>query len=53
MPMFDADGDFLTGGYGDAAAEAAMAWVWTWQCAPKARIISGGRIHPESCRLFR
>src|SRR4249919_1561423 len=20
---------------------------WFWQCAPKARIISGGRIHPE------
>ena len=24
-----------------------------WQCAPKARIISGGGIHPESCRLIR
>jgi hypothetical protein len=24
-----------------------------WQCAPKARIISGGRIHTESCRLIR
>jgi hypothetical protein len=22
-----------------------------WQCAPKARIISGGRFHPESCRF--
>jgi hypothetical protein len=25
----------------------------SWQCAPKARIISGGGIHPESCRLIR
>ena len=24
-----------------------------WQCAPKAGIISGGRFHPESCRLIR
>src|SRR5262249_17361800 len=24
-----------------------------WQCASKARIISGGRFHPESCRLIR
>jgi hypothetical protein len=23
-----------------------------WPCAPKARIISGGRFHPESCRLI-
>ena len=23
------------------------------QCAPKARTTSGGRFHPESCRLFR
>ena len=30
-----------------------LALVWNWQCAPKARIISGGRIHPESCRLIR
>jgi len=22
------------------------------QCAPKARITSGGRFHPESCRLI-
>jgi hypothetical protein len=27
--------------------------VRCWQCAPKARIISGGGIHPESCRLIR
>jgi hypothetical protein len=27
--------------------------VGLWQCAPKARIISGGGIHPESCRLIR
>ena len=31
----------------------AGAFVCTWQCAPKARIISGGGIHPESCRLIR
>jgi tripartite-type tricarboxylate transporter receptor subunit TctC len=24
-----------------------------WPCAPKARITSGGRFHPESCRLIR
>jgi hypothetical protein len=28
-------------------------YVAIWQCAPKARIISGGRFHPESCRLIR
>jgi len=22
------------------------------QCAPKARVTSGGRFHPESCRLI-
>jgi len=27
--------------------------VLSWQCAPKARITSGGRFHPESCRLIR
>ena len=27
--------------------------VIPWQCASKARIISGGRFHPESCRLIR
>jgi protease II len=26
--------------------------VLYWRCAPKARITSGGRIHPESCRLI-
>ena len=26
--------------------------VWQWQCAPKARITSGGGIHPENCRLI-
>lgn len=25
----------------------------TIQCAPKARTTSGGRFHPESCRLLR
>ena len=29
------------------------AYVRYWQCASKARIISGGRFHPESCRLIR
>jgi hypothetical protein len=29
------------------------ALVRFWQCAPEARIISGGGIHPESCRLIR
>src|SRR5262249_59024613 len=24
-----------------------------WPCAPKARITSGGRFHPDSCRLVR
>jgi hypothetical protein len=28
------------------------AYVRSWQCAPKARITSGGRFHPESCRLI-
>jgi hypothetical protein len=23
-----------------------------WLCAPKARITSGGRFHPDSCRLI-
>src|SRR5450759_5864239 len=27
-------------------------YVAYWQCAPKARITSGGRFHPESCRLI-
>ena len=29
-----------------------VRYVGEWQCAPKARIISGGRFHPESCRLI-
>jgi hypothetical protein len=36
-----------------AALKAPTSIVSNWQCAPKARIISGGRIHPESCRLIR
>jgi hypothetical protein len=24
-----------------------------WPCAPRARIICGGRFHPENCRLIR
>ena len=39
--------------------EATSVWyrslarnVWKWQCAPKARITSGGGFHPESCRLI-
>jgi ABC-type uncharacterized transport system substrate-binding protein len=27
--------------------------VASWQCAPRARITSGGRFHTESCRLIR
>jgi hypothetical protein len=27
-------------------------YVGLWQCTPKALITSGGRIHPESCRLI-
>jgi hypothetical protein len=27
-------------------------YVSRWLCAPKARIISGGGFHPESCRLI-
>jgi len=26
--------------------------VQAWRCAPKARITSGGGIHPENCRLI-
>jgi transposase len=37
----------------DESGVARAADVRKWQCAPKARIISGGRIHPESCRLIR
>ena len=48
------------GSLDDAACDAAayrlldccFALVCYWQCAPKARITSGGRIHPESCRLI-
>jgi hypothetical protein len=29
-----------------------LHWIVYWQCAPKARITSGGRFHPESCRLI-
>ena len=28
------------------------AYVIPYRCAPKARITSGGRFHPESCRLI-
>jgi hypothetical protein len=34
-------------------AADVMLLVGKWLCAPKARIISGGRFHPESCRLIR
>jgi hypothetical protein len=37
----------------NTAVFAAVHEVRSWQCAPKARIISGGGIHPESCRLIR
>src|SRR3984893_4876379 len=42
---------FSRGGCGQS--NRGEAEVRSWQCAPKARIISGGRIHPESCRLIR
>jgi hypothetical protein len=32
---------------------AAAFNVCAWLCATKARIISGGRFHPEGCRLIR
>ena len=35
-----------------SGAVCCGAYVASWQCAPKARIISGGRFHPESCRLI-
>ena len=40
---------------GDSAGSVpkTAVFVANWQCASKARIISGGRIHPESCRLIR
>ena len=34
-------------------ALCCTAYVCCWPCAPTARIISGGRFHPESCRLIR
>jgi hypothetical protein len=46
-------------GIDDCSWEAKMMMIrlWLldvayWQCAPKARITSGGRFHPESCRLI-
>jgi hypothetical protein len=37
--LFDAEGDFRTGGQGRTAAEAAaMAWVWTWHLCDEARL---------------
>jgi Family of unknown function (DUF6348) len=36
----------------EKGAQALRDYVKTWPCAPKARITSGGRIHPESCRLI-
>ena len=32
--------------------EASSAYDLDWQCAPKAGITTGGRFHPESCRLI-
>ncbi len=41
---------------GETILTSADYWICKnvriWQCAPKARIISGGRFHPESCRLI-
>ena len=36
--------------FGETYAELKVAALS--QCAPKARITSGGRYHPESCRLI-
>jgi hypothetical protein len=33
--------------------DRVMQLVRCWRCAPKARIIGGGRFHLESCRLIR
>jgi hypothetical protein len=38
---------------GRSAVLTSRADVAYWQCAPKARITSGGRFQPESCRLIR
>jgi hypothetical protein len=38
---------------GLVALGCCAAYVAYWQCAPKARIISGGRLHAQSCRLIR
>jgi RNA-directed DNA polymerase len=32
--------------------DSSRQHVRNWQCAPKARITSGGGIHPENCRLI-
>ena len=37
----------------DWQAMSCLSKVESWPCAPKARIITGGRFHPESCRLIR
>jgi hypothetical protein len=39
--------------YDWGTAKETLVHVKQWLCAPKARIISGGRFHPESCRLIR
>ena len=36
----------------DVTATLKLALARISQCAPKARITSGGRYHPESCRLI-
>jgi hypothetical protein len=43
--LFDAEGDFLTGGVGRTAPQAAaVAWVWTWHpCGDE----TWGRVMPE------
>ena len=40
------------GTVGPAGALAGPDYAVTGQCAPTARITSGGRFHPESCRLI-
>jgi hypothetical protein len=45
--------EFVTNLKTATALGCCAAYVAYWQCAPKARIISGGGFHPESCRLIR
>jgi hypothetical protein len=48
----DADGEHVPVTLPDRVAQMYLDMSGEWQCAPKARITSGGRFHPESCRLI-